>query len=344
MRAAVIRRHGGMDAIAVEDIPAPRPGKGEVLLAVRAAALNHLDIWVRRGGRFQLNWPHVLGSDAAGVVAEAGGGVEGLAVGQEVVLSPGMSCGHCEFCSRGEVSLCEQFAIIGAGRPGTFAQYVAVPAGNCLPKPAAMTFEQAGCLAVAYVTAWRMLVTRAAVKAGETVLIHGVGGGVALAGLQIAKLLGARAIVTSSSNEKLAKAAALGADAGINYRTASDLPAAIRDVTGGRGVDVVLETVGAATWAVSLQVMRRGGRLVICGVTGGEQAPTSLQALYWNQYTLMGSTYGSREDFRQLLAAMAANKMQPVIDSVLPLDQARAATQRMESAQQFGKIVLTIPA
>ncbi|MCJ7543006.1 MAG: zinc-binding dehydrogenase, partial [Phycisphaerae bacterium] len=299
--------------------------------------------WVRRGGRFPLKMPHVLGSDAAGVIAKVGPGVAGLTVGQEVVLSPGLSCGQCEFCQRGEQTLCEQFAIIGAGRPGTFAQFVAVPAANCLPKPAYLSFEQAGCLAVAYVTAWRMLMTKAGLKAGETVLIHGVGGGVALAGLQLAKLAGARVIVTSSSDDKLAKAAKLGADVGLNYRTTADLPARIRDLTGARGVDVVLETVGAATWPVSLAVLRRGGRVVICGTTSGPEATMNLQQLYWNQYTLLGSTFGSRDDFRQLLAAMAKAKMQPVVDSVVPLDQARPATERMESGQQFGKIVLTVP-
>lgn len=343
MKAAVIRRHGGPESITIEEVPRPTPAKGQVLLAVRATGLNHLDIWVRRGGRFQLTWPHVLGSDAAGVVAELGAGVSALAIGQEVVLSPGLSCGRCEACRGRQETLCDAFSIVGTGRPGTFAQFVAVPAGNCLPKPAYLSFEQAGCLAVAYVTAWRMLMTRAGLKAGETVLIHGIGGGVALAGLQIAKLAGARAIVTSSSEEKLAKAAKLGADVGLNYRVAADLPAAIRDATGGRGVDVAFETVGAATWPVSLAVLCRGGRLVICGVTSGAEAAMNLQQLYWNQYTIMGSTYGSRDDFRRLLEAMSKAKMRPVIDSVVPLDHARAATERMESGQQFGKIVLTIP-
>jgi NADPH:quinone reductase-like Zn-dependent oxidoreductase len=343
MKAAAIRQAGGPEVITIENLPRPTASPGHVVLAVRAAALNHLDIWVRRGGRFQLSFPHVLGSDAAGVVAEVGPGVTSPTVGQEVILSPGLSCGRCGFCRRGEQSLCEQFGIIGAGRPGTFAQFAAVPAANCLPKPPYLSFEQAGCLAVAYVTAWRMLRTRAHLEAGETVLIHGIGGGVALAGLQIAKLTGARAIVTSSSDEKLAKAAALGADVRLNYRGTADLLEAIRQATGGRGVDVVLETVGTATWPVSLGALRRGGRVVICGVTSGEQTTMNLQQLYWNQYTILGSTYGSREDFSKLLEAMAAAKMRPVIDSVRPLAEARAATERMESGQQFGKIVLTMP-
>jgi NADPH:quinone reductase-like Zn-dependent oxidoreductase len=343
MKAATMRQPGGLDVIGIQELPSPKAGSGEVVLAVRAAGLNHLDIWVRRGGRFQLSFPHVLGSDAAGVIAELGPGVTGLKVGQEVVLSPGLFCGRCEFCRQGQQGLCVEFSIIGAGWPGTFAQFVAVPAANCLPKPDYLSFEQAGCLAVAYVTAWRMLMTRAALRCGETVLIHGIGGGVALAGLQLAKLAGARVIVSSSSDEKLAKAAKLGADVTLNYRKTADLPAAVRDATAGRGVDVVFETVGAATWAASQASLRRGGRLVICGVTGGAEAPTNLQALYWNQYTLMGSTSGSLEDCRQLLAAMTAAKMQPVIDSVWPLDQARAATEKMETGQQFGKIVLTVP-
>ncbi len=343
MKAAAIQQHGGPEVISIQDLPVPTPSAGEVLLAVRAAGLNHLDIWVRRGGRFELTWPHVLGSDAAGVVAEVGAGVSDLTVGQEVVLSPGLSCARCEPCQRGQETLCEAFSIIGAGWPGTFAQFVAVPAANCLPKPQHLSSEQAGCLAVAYVTAWRMLRTRAGLKAGETVLIHGIGGGVALAGLQIAKLTGARVIVTSSSDEKLAKAAKLGADVGLNYRTTADLTAAVRDATAGRGVDVVLETVGAATWLVTLSVLRRGGRVVICGVTSGPEAVMNLQQLYWNQYAILGSTYGTKEDFRKLLEAMTAAKMEPVIDSVVPLDQVRQAAERMESGQQFGKIVLLVP-
>ncbi len=343
MKAAAIRKHGDANVIEIEELPMPKPAKGEVVLSVRAAGLNHLDIWVRSGGRFQITFPHVLGSDATGVVAELGTGVKGLEVGQEVVLSPGLSCGRCEFCLRGEQNLCGDFNIVGAGRPGTFAQFVAVPAVNCLPKPPGMSYEQAGSLAVAYVTAWRMLMTRAGLKPGETVLIHGIGGGVAIAGLQLAKLAGARAIVTSSSDEKLAKATKLGADVGLNYRKTADLVAAIRDATGGRGVDVVFETVGAATWPVSLGSLRRGGRVVICGTTSGPEAPTSLQALYWNQYTILGSTYGSREDFRQLLSAITEAKLPPVIDSIWPLGRARTATERMESGQQFGKIVLTMP-
>jgi NADPH:quinone reductase-like Zn-dependent oxidoreductase len=343
MKAAAIRKHGDADVVEIEELPVPQAAEGEVVLSVQAAALNHLDIWVRRGGRFELTFPHVLGSDAAGVVAKVGPGAVGLKVGQEVILSPGLSCGRCEFCLRGQQNLCGDFSIVGAGWPGTFAEFVAVPAVNCLPKPPGMSFEQAGSLAVAYVTAWRMLMTRAVLKPGETVLIHGIGGGVAIAGLQLAKLVGARVIVTSSGDEKLAKAAKLGADVGLNYRKTADLPAAIREATGGRGVDIAFDTVGAATWPVSLASLRRGGRLVICGTTSGPETTANLQALYWNQYSILGSTYGSREDFRQLLSAMTEAKLPPVIDSIWPLSRARTATERLESGQHFGKIVLTMP-
>ena len=344
MKAVTIRAHGGPEVVGVEDVPAPAAAAGEVVVAVRAAALNHLDIWVRKGGRNAgTKFPHVLGSDASGRVAEVGAGVTGVRPGDEVILFPGLSCGRCEACRRGQESECDTFGIIGLTRWGTFAERVAVPAGNVFPKPPTMDFEDAAALPVAYTTAWRMLTTRAALGAGETVLIHGIGGGVALAGLQFAKRIGARAIVTSSSEEKLARAAKLGADISINYRTTPDLVQAVMDQTRGRGVDVVMDTVGAATWPVDFAVVRKGGRIVLCGVTGGADAPTSLRTLYWNQVSVLGSTLGSHEDFRRMLRAVAeAPALKPVLDSTVPLDQAPHALARMEVGRQFGKIVLDV--
>ena len=344
MKAAAIREHGGLEKLEVLDVPEPRAGAGQAVVAVRAAALNHLDIWVRRGGRASIPMPHVLGSDAAGVVAAVGQDVAGVELGQEVVVYPGLGCGRCECCRRGERNLCNDFGIVGLNTPGTFAEKVAVPAANVRPKPAHLTWEEAGALTLAHLTAWRMLMTRAALRAGETVLIHGVGGGVALAALQLAKLAGAEAIVTSSSNEKLAKAVALGADHAVNYAETdgADLPEVIREATGGRGVDVVLDTVGAATWPVNFAVVRRGGRIVHCGVTGGADVHASVRKLYWDQITVMGSTLGGEEDLRLLLRAVAVARLRPVIDSVHPLDDARAATERMEAGRQFGKIVLRV--
>lgn len=341
MKAMVIRAHGGADVLGVADVPAPSAAAGEVVVAVRAAALNHLDIWVRKGRPgLALRFPHVLGSDASGVVAQVGAGVEGLRPGEEVMLYPGLACGRCEFCRRGEASECPSFGILGLSRPGTFAERVAVPAECVYPKPAHLDFAEAAALCLAHLTAFRMLATRARLRPGETVLIHGIGGGVALAALQIAKLAAARVIVTSSSDEKLQRAMQLGADFAINYRDEPDVAQAVRGLTGGRGADVVVDTVGAATWPIDLAAVRRGGRIVLCGVTTGAVAETPLSLLYWNQLTILGSTMGSYEDFRLMVSAVAAAGLKPVIDRILPLAEGPAAQARMESGDQFGKIVL----
>lgn len=344
MKAVTIHEHGGLECVRVEEIAEPRLGNNEVVLKVLAAALNHLDIWVRKGRPgLVVEMPHVLGSDAAGVVTEIGKGVTGLHVGDEVILNPGLSCGSCEFCQRGEQSQCVTFGIVGMTRPGTFAERVAVPAANVHGKPPHLRFEEAAALALAHGTAWRMLMTRAKLSAGETVLIHGIGGGVALAALQLAKLVNAEVIVTSSSDEKLARAGELGADHIINYASAADVAGRVREITSGRGVDVAVDTVGAATWPIDFSAVRRGGRIVLCGVTSGAAAETDLRKLYWNQLTLLGSTMASQEDFRRMVRAVTTARLTPVIDSVEPLDRCREAMARMERGDQFGKIVLTVP-
>jgi len=341
MQAVTIRENGGPEVVRVEDVKAPSAGPGEVVLAVRAAALNHLDIWVRKGRPgMNLAFPHVLGSDAAGVVDEVGEGVEGIRPGAEVILNPALSCGTCEACFRGEHSECERFGLVGVGRWGTFAERVTVPAVCVCPKPEHLDWPEAAALPLAHLTAWRMLMTRARLGPGEAVLIHGIGGGVALASLQIAKTAGAWVMVTSSSDEKLARAVELGADATVNYRSEPDVAKAARGATGGRGVDVVVDTVGAATWEANFQAVRKGGRIVNCGVTAGDEAVTPLHLLYWNQVTVLGSTMGSHEDFRRLLAAVAATRLRPVVDRTFPLAEAPAALARMEAGDQFGKVVL----
>ena len=343
MKAAVIREHGGVECVTIDEIPEPKAGEGEVVLEVRSAALNHLDIWVRKGRPgVQLDMPHVLGSDGAGVVVEVGPKTHGVSVGDEVILNPGLSCGCCESCGRGQQSECLSFGIVGLSRPGTFAEKVAVPVQNIYPKPAHLNFNEAAAIPLAYQTAWRMLMTRAGLRAGEKVLIHGIGGGVALAALQLAKLAGAEVIVTSSSNEKLSKAEGLGADHTINYKTEKDLVKAVKDITKGRGVDIVVDAIGAATWSIDLSVVRRGGRIVLCGITTGAEATTNLQAVYWNQLTIMGSTMGSNEDVRLMLRAVETGWLKPVIDSVKPLNEIQDAMSRMEAAEQFGKIVVKI--
>jgi NADPH:quinone reductase-like Zn-dependent oxidoreductase len=342
MKAAVIHENGELDVVRMEDIPEPKPGRGEVALRVTCAGLNHLDIWVRKGRPgAKLSGTHVLGSDAAGVVDELGDGAEGVTVGDEVILNPAWSCGRCEFCARGQQSECPSFGIVGLSRAGTFAERVVVPARNLWPKPAHLSWEQAGVLSLASVTAWRMLMTRAQVKPGESVLIHGIGGGAALCTLQFAKLTGAEVIVTSSSDGKLTRARELGADHAINYRN-QNVVECVREITAGRGVDIAVDSVGAATWPLDFSCVRRGGRIVTCGITTGPKAETNLQALYWNQLTILGSTMGSDEDFRQMLRAVTVNRLEPVIDEVFTLDQVRQAMAKMEAGGQFGKIALRI--
>jgi NADPH:quinone reductase-like Zn-dependent oxidoreductase len=342
MKAVFIREFGGLEKVQVGEVPTPEPGPGEVRIRVKAAALNHLDVWVRRGRPgASLEQAHVLGSDAAGTVEKTGPGVSGLSLGQEVVVNPGVSCQRCEWCLRGVQSECPQFKLFGFQIEGTCAEYLVAPAVNVAPKPSHLDWPEAAALNLAHVTAWRMLFSRADLKAGETVLIHGIGGGVALAALQYCGLVGATAIVTSSSDEKLKRAASLGAAHGINYKTA-DVAAEVRKLTGERGVDVALDSAGAATLDISMASVRRGGRIVTCGVTGGSKAEINLQQLYWNHISLLGSTMGSQEDFRRMLRLVTQAKLKPVMDRVFPLDQYRNAVERMESGAQFGKLALTV--
>ena len=345
MRAAFINNHGELDQLFVGDLPDPKPASGEVLVEVEAAALNHLDIWVRKGRPgLNLSFPHVLGSDATGVVAEVGEGVDAALKGKTVVINPGLWCGHCEWCLRGEHSECVTYSIVGLGRWGTFAQYIVVPAANVSPAPHLLTGYEAAALPLAYLTAWRMLTTRGQLQAGETLLIHGIGGGVAIAGLQLAKLKGARVIVTSSKSSKLQRAGELGADEFIDYSKTQDVGAEVKRITNGRGVDFVLDTTGAGTWPINFASVRKGGRIVHCGVTTGKIAEVDIGALYWNHITVMGSTMGSQGEFQGLVAAVSAAKMKPVIDIIFPLAEARAAQARMEKGEQFGKIILDVSA
>jgi NADPH:quinone reductase-like Zn-dependent oxidoreductase len=343
MKAAVIKKHGGPEAVSIENIGDPLAQPGEVVVEIRSAALNHLDIWVRNGrGDHDLTRPHILGSDGSGVIMDKGMGVRGVNTGDEVVINPALSCGHCEFCQRGQQSECASFGIVGMVRDGTFAEKVAVPYTNVWPKPAHLSFDEAATLPLAYQTAWRMLMTRAELKPSDTILIHGIGGGVALACLQFAKVTNAEVIVTSSSDEKLEKAKELGADYGINYKKTSNAAEKVRELTKDRGVDIVIDSVGAATFDIDLSVARRGGRVVLCGVTTGAKAEADLQKIYWNQLTVLGSTMGSNEDFRQMLRAVNNNQLRPVVDSDFRLENVVQAMARMESTEQFGKIVLKV--
>ena len=341
MKALYFEEHGGTDKLLFGDCPEPEPEAGEVRVRLKAAACNHLDVFVLHGmPGIPIVLPHIGGADGAGVVDAVGVGVDGVEIGSEVVFDPGLSCGRCEFCLAGEQSLCLTFGVLGEHSNGTFAEAVVVDAQSLAPRPQHLGWEESAALGLAHLTAWRMLINRGALRSGETVLIHGIGGGVSMACLQLAKLVGARVIVTSRSREKLQRALELGADDALQAddRVASG----VRKLTGKRGADVVVDSVGKATWMQSLKAAAKGGRILTCGATSGPDQTEELRQVFWNQLSIIGSTMGSRTDWRQLVAAVEMHNLKPVIDTVLPLSDGRAAYDRMEEAGQFAKIVLSI--
>jgi NADPH:quinone reductase-like Zn-dependent oxidoreductase len=349
MRAVVVPRHGGPEVLELVERPIPTPGPGDVLVAVRAAGLNHLDTFVRRGmPGIALPLPMIPGSDAAGVIAalgpEAGAGPGGGApaprVGDRVFVSPGYSCERCEACYSGHEPLCRFYGLLGEHRDGTQAEYLALKATQVLPLPEGISFEAGAAFPLVFLTAWQMLVGRAALRAGETVLVQAGGSGVGSAAIQIARLLGARVLTTVGSDDKIAKARALGADVVINHRTADFLDAA-RQATGKRGVDVVVENTGQETWERSLLALTKGGRLVTCGATTGYEARTDLRHVFFKSLSILGSTMGSRADLVRIARFVGEGKLKPVIDRVLPLDQVADGHRALAERSLFGKIVLT---
>ncbi|HTT69180.1 MAG TPA: zinc-binding dehydrogenase [Gemmatimonadales bacterium] len=345
MLAVTIRSHGGPEVVAVEDVARPRvEGPNDVVVALKAAALNHLDLFVVRGlpGR-ALSFPHVLGADGAGVVEAVGPAVTRVKPGDRVLLNPGVSCQACDFCLAGEQSLCTTYRLLGEHLPGTMAEAVRVGEWNVHPLPGRVSWADAAAFPLVHLTAWRMLVTRAAVRPGETVLIWGIGGGVALAALGIAKLLGAVAIVTSSSDAKLERARALGADLAVNHVT-TDVPKELRRLLGARGVNVVVDSVGEATWEKSLRALAPGGRLVTCGGTSGPKVVTDVRRMFWYHHTLMGSTMGNAREFAEIVRLLGAGSLRPVVDGVTPIRDARRALERLASGAHFGKLVVEIAA
>ncbi len=344
MRGLTISAHGGVERIEYrEDLAEPVLRRdSEVRVRVRAAALNHLDIHLLGGlpgVAITPDW--VLGADGMGVVESVGAAVTSVAVGDTVVINPGISDRTCEYCVDGEQPLCPRFGILGEHFPGTMAELVVVPATNVLPIGAQADEAEAAALTLATLTAYRMLVTRAQLRSGERVLIWGIGGGVALACLQIAKLIGAHVTVTSGSDDKLARATKLGVDDAINH-SGIDVGREIRRRTGKRGVDVVVDSIGAATWAQSLGALGRRGRLVTCGGTSGPMVTTDVRRLFWNQWSILGSTMGNDAEFAAVVGHFNAGRLKPTIDRVYPLADGRAAFERLAHAQQFGKLVLRI--
>jgi NADPH:quinone reductase-like Zn-dependent oxidoreductase len=326
VKAVRIHEDGGPEVLRYEDVEDPAPGPGEVLVRLRAASLNHLDLWIRQGLP-SVPKPRILGADGAGVVAALGEGADTFSEGDRVVLNPGLDDGA---------------RILGEHMDGTHAEFVVVPAEYVHPIPGGLSFEEAAAFPLVYETAYRMLVTKARIEEGEWVLLWGIGSGVALAAFVIAKALGARTLVTSSSAQKLARAAELGADATVNHAE-DDVAAAVKEATGGRGVDVVIEHVGEATWKTSLQSAAPNARVVVCGATSGPNPPAQLHRIWWKQLAVYGSTMGTREDFKGAYELVARGAAQPIVDRVFPLEQASAAHEYLEEGRQFGKVVLEIP-
>lgn len=328
MKAVRIHEDGGPEVLRYEDVPDPEAGPGEVLVALRAAGLNHLDVWVRKGLPSAPK-PRILGADGAGIVVALGEGTEGFAPDDRVVVNPGIAHG-------------DRITVIGEHTDGTYCELKAISAGQLYPLAESLSFDEGAAFPLVFETAYRMLVTKASVREGDWVLIWGIGGGVALAAFELCRALGARTIVTSSSREKLERAGNLGADVAVSH-SEDDVVAAVREATGGRGADVVVETVGEATWERSLAAAAQEGRIVVCGATSGHSPPARLYRLWWKQLVVYGSTMGMPSDFEAAYDLVRAGRARVHVDSVFPLADAAKAHERLESGAQFGKVVLAIP-
>lgn len=344
MRALCLTAAGGPDHLAVLDLPRPpSPGPRQVRVGIRAVALNHLDLWVAGGLREVpiASFPHVVAADGAGVVIEVGAEVHHVVPGDRVVINPGLSCGACEACRERQEVFCKQFSLLGEHRPGTAAEEVVLPAINVRRIGGDWSWAEAAAFSLTTLTAWRMLTTRAAVRPGEAILVWGIGGGVALQALQVARHLGARVAVTSSDPAKLARAIEFGAELGIDHATESDVPAKVK-AHFGRGVDVVVDSVGTPTWPISLRALRPGGRLVTCGATGGRHVDVDLRRLFWFQWSLLGSTMGTSQEFAEVVDLGDRGLLRPVVDRVYALADGAAAYQRLSAGGQFGKLVIEV--
>lgn len=341
MNAVVLREHGGPEVLSYEAIAKPEPGPREVRVAVRAVAMNHLDLWVRRGNpAFHLEYPHRLGSEIAGVVDALGPGVDDLEIGEPVVINPGLSCGVCRACLSGRDNLCPRYRILGENAQGGYAEFAAVPRQNIAPYPGELSFSDAAAALLTFQTAWQMLVHKARVEPGQIVLVHGAASGVGVAGIQVARLFGARVIATAGSDEKLALAKQLGAEAGINYRE-QDFVREVKALTERRGVDVVFEHVGGEIMTGSVKATRNGGRIVTCGATAGFKPEIDLRHVFFRQIEILGSTMGSKGDLLAVIEHVRAGALRPIVHEILPLKEAAAGHRLLEERKAAGKVVLT---
>ncbi len=343
MKAITISQHGGPEVLVQTEIPHPVPKENQVLVRLEYAALNHLDIWVRAGGpAYPVPLPHVLGADGTGVVEEAGPDVEGITVGTRVVVLPGLACGMCEFCRRGMDNQCHQFEILGAKRHGTYAEYVLVPDQNVLAIPDKLGFETAAAYPVSYLTAWHMLMGRAKLQPKEKVLIVGAGSGVSVAGAQIAKAMGAYVYAVTTKEEKVPKIKSLGVEHVFLQAEKSDFSKWVFELTKGKGVEIVFEHVGPATWEKSFRSLSKYGRLVTCGATTGPKVNLELRSMFGKDISILGARMGTQKEFMELSNLIFEDKFKPIIDKTFPLAEAAEAHKYLESGQQFGKILLKI--
>lgn len=339
MKAVRIHEFGDTSVLRLEEVPVPEPGPGEVLLKVGATALNYLDIWTRKGQPKPTNpLPHILGSDIAGEVARLGPGVQGWNVGDQVMINPGLSCGQCPACLGGRDNWCPRYGVMGVARNGGYGEYVTVPAVNLVPKPANLSYEEAAAIPLVFLTAWHML-DRARLEMGETVLVFGASGGVGTAAVQSARLRGARVLAVAGGEEKARRVKELGAHEVIDH-TSQDIAGTVKELTNGRGVDVVVESVGAAVWEAALRSMGRQARLVTCGATSGPQVNVDLRHLFAKHQTMVGTYMGPKVDLWTMLPYIESGQLRGVVDRALPLAEAAQAHQVMENRQHVGKVVL----
>ena len=340
MRAVVMRARGGPEVLEVADLPVPEPGPKEVRVRLKAAALNHLDVWVRKGvASPKLPLPHVLGADGSGVVDAVGPGVEGFAPGDEVVINPGLSCGRCERCLAGEDNLCPRYQILGEHRHGTYAEYVVLPEANLAPKPKSLSFEEAAAIPLTFLTAWQMVVDKLGVRPGDDVLVMAAGSGVSVAAIQIAKLFGARVIATAGSEDKLRRAKALGADETVNY-THPDWPKEVRRLTGGKGADKVVDHTGARCAEGGIKATAAGGRIALAGAPAGAGGAPPFARAVDRRLSILGSTMASKSRLFPILRFVEEGKLKPVVGQVLPLEAAAEGHRLLEERRVFGKVVL----